>query len=107
MFISSINFLYANLTKTIIKKTTQQLLCSHINLQELEKAISLKDKARQREMKEQKDRYKHAKEELQRVQEDFRSLRERLQVTLQQLRFSTVIFYMNVYTVTSWMVKMI
>ena len=51
-------------------------------------------------MKEQKDRYKHAKEELQRVQEDFRSLRERLQVTLQQLRFSTVIFYMNVYAVT-------
>lgn len=43
-------------------------------------------------MKEQKDRYKHAKEELQRVQEDFRSLRERLQVTLQQLRFSTVFF---------------
>lgn len=38
-------------------------------------------------MKEQKDRYKHAKEELQRVQEDFRSLRERLQVTLQELRF--------------------
>lgn len=52
-------------------------------------------------MKEQKDRYKRAKEELQRVQEDFRSLRERLQVTLQQLRFSTVIFYMNVYAVTS------
>lgn len=58
-------------------------------------------------MKEQKDHYKHAKEELQRVQEDFRSLRERLQVTLQELRFSTVIFYMNVYAVTSRLVKMI
>ena len=31
-------------------------------------------------MKEQKDRYRQAKEELKRVQEDFRSLRERLQV---------------------------
>jgi len=31
-------------------------------------------------MKEQKERYRKAKEELKRVQEDFRSLRERLQV---------------------------
>lgn len=46
-------------------------------------------------MKEQKDRYKHAKEELQRVQEDFRSLRERLQVTLQQLRFSKSCIFLH------------
>lgn len=45
---------------------------------DLQKAIALKDKTRQREMKDQKDRYKQAKEELKRVQEDFRSLRERL-----------------------------
>ena len=50
------------------------------SLQDLEKAITLKDKMRQREMKEQRERYRQAKEELKRVQEDFRSLRERLQV---------------------------
>lgn len=31
-------------------------------------------------MKDQKERYRHAKEELKRVQEDFRSLRDRLKV---------------------------
>lgn len=46
---------------------------------DLEKTLTLKDKMRQRDMKEQKDRYRQAKEELKRVQEDFRSLRERLQ----------------------------
>ena len=40
----------------------------------------LKDKARQREMKDHKDRYKQAKEELKRIQDDCRSLRDRLQV---------------------------
>ena len=55
------------------------MLCSHA-FQDLEKAVALNDKMRQREMKEQKERYRKAKEELKRVQEDFRSLRERLQV---------------------------
>ena len=36
-------------------------------------------------MKDQKERYRQAKEELKRVQEDFRSLRERLQVNWFQL----------------------
>lgn len=49
---------------------------------------------RQREMKEQKDRYRQAKEELKRVQEDFRSLRERLQVLKVRLIQMTISWYL-------------
>lgn len=49
-------------------------------LQELEKTMTLKEKIREREIKEHRDRYKQAKNELTRLQEDFRVLREKLQV---------------------------
>lgn len=65
---------------TLVTILFQARMFIHDPLQDLEKAITLKDKMRQREIKEQRERYRQAKEELKRVQEDFRSLRERLQV---------------------------
>lgn len=49
--------------------------------QDLEKTLTLKEKARQRELKEQRGRYKQAKDELQRFRQDFEALRVRLQVS--------------------------
>jgi len=62
-------------------------------IMDLEKAVALNDKMRQREMKEQKERYRKAKEELKRVQEDFRSLRERLQEKERELDEKNIYHY--------------
>lgn len=50
-------------------------------------------------MKEQRERYRQAKEELKRVQEDFRSLRERLQVRKKSLLICSL---SAEYVKTSW-----
>ncbi|KAK3749586.1 hypothetical protein QZH41_019724 [Actinostola sp. cb2023] len=79
----------ASLAKKL-QKVEKALNEKDTKIMELQKTIKLSDKARQREIKEQHDRHKKAKDELLKVQENVVFLKEKLKDKEQQLDMTNI-----------------